>query len=281
MKKHFTLIELLIVIAIIAILAGMLLPALGQAKKAVEKAVCASNQKQILGMHATYANDFKDYFLGTSIRGWTKPGSTDEAHDFVFQNGLLLMLRNSGIVTTRVGNENIPNTGLNFIWCPAVKADVQTLDVIGFGYWTGNTMTGGNGAKDGAYGYAAFGSTHISANQLVYDSGCHRFDRYEKDWSGVSLYMSRVKRPSRKAYLTEPNSGYMAGAGPASNTWAMPTESALQQDYLNGRHNRMVNLGMLDGHVEFMSGRKIVSQRGWHYYDAKRCRDNQLHDYYD
>ncbi len=67
MKRLFTLIELLIVVAIIAILAGMLPPALGQAKKIVEKAVCSSNQKQILAMHSPYSNEYvaarrnKDY----------------------------------------------------------------------------------------------------------------------------------------------------------------------------------------------------------------------------
>ncbi len=60
-KKQFTLIELLIVIAIIAILAGMLLPALSQAKSVVQTAVCKSNQKQIAQTIAVYANDFNDY----------------------------------------------------------------------------------------------------------------------------------------------------------------------------------------------------------------------------
>ena len=44
--KKFTLLELLIVIAIIGILLTMLLPSLGKARYTVRKAVCASNQRQ-------------------------------------------------------------------------------------------------------------------------------------------------------------------------------------------------------------------------------------------
>ncbi len=61
-KKGFTLIELLIVIAIIAILAGMLLPVLEQAQTKTKLSVCANNLKQIdLALHM-YANDY-DGFL--------------------------------------------------------------------------------------------------------------------------------------------------------------------------------------------------------------------------
>jgi prepilin-type N-terminal cleavage/methylation domain-containing protein len=60
-KSHaFTLIELLIVIAIIAILASLLLPSLSRAKEQARRAHCISNQKQLALTAFLYAEENND-----------------------------------------------------------------------------------------------------------------------------------------------------------------------------------------------------------------------------
>src|SRR5687768_15292607 len=63
-KRGFTLIELLVVISIIAVLIGLLLPAIGKARDASKVTVSLSNLQNFGKAHATYSSEWNG-------RAWT------------------------------------------------------------------------------------------------------------------------------------------------------------------------------------------------------------------
>lgn len=123
-NKGFTLIELLVVISIIALLIGILLPALGRARRTANALRDGANQKQILTGMITYAQGNRDRFPIPSrvdAKGATEginfidnPSGTDDNFALKNRTGAMLsfLIFNGNIDENILVSPSEPNTNI-------------------------------------------------------------------------------------------------------------------------------------------------------------------------
>ncbi len=227
-RKSFTLIELLIVVAIIAILAGMLLPALNKARNSAKAIGCVSNLKQFGTAAISYAADNHDYVL--PYRNDAGNGGADKYFPGSILQGYLPTKEpvNSappgGIYTT-----NGVVTDRSSLMCP-VRTDFSKIT------GTGSTSSYGinNALSGGIYG-------------LIY---------------GVK--MSQAAFPSRSSHIMDVAMNKRGAATydydreSTSQGWiAFPHGNASHEGLIAGKNEDIANVLFADSHVGKITKGKV------------------------
>ncbi|OGV33515.1 MAG: hypothetical protein A2020_10480 [Lentisphaerae bacterium GWF2_45_14] len=210
-ENKFTLLELLIVIAIIAILASMLLPALRNAKNGAKMTQCASNMKQIGILMMQYVDENNSYY----------PLSFNADDQYPVWAGKLVSsggLRNLDIfICPSVNRENL---------CPylirkdtTIEQKISATAPAYVSYGVGRYGTSPTKADvDGTY--KAVRAGNLPANMMVamdFESAPQPYDGWYASWCSAFL-------PSGDAQAVD-SANFMA------------------------RHNKRFNLLYTDGHV--------------------------------
>ena len=219
-RMAFTLIELLVVISIIALLIGILLPALSKARNAGYASKCLNAQRQIAVSVNVYLGDYKNQFPMANVN------NTDENWQVVLAEQYRL--------------------GTEIMYCPTDKlrsiTDWNTdKRYISYGY---NLLALGFKASGSPAKFNPFTGASMPTNTMF----SARLDLVKK--AGGTLLLMDIYRPTTTNTALK-NKGYYI---------AVPTVAQWSDFNPHARHDSGVNITFIDGHAKRVDLEALVLQ---------------------
>ncbi len=230
-RRNFTLVELLIVIAIISVLASMLLPALNQAREMARSSACMNNQKQAGMALLMYADQSQGWIPPVKTGSWTK--------------SLMHYLWDTNLIAEGVIGKNsvmqCPSSPEAGKWC-AEPTNPSKLDVARTYGIIQLATSDGTPTGTARPGYT---------NSLTIGGVTYAY------W--WNLY--QIRSPSMQPVLTD--SQYVIGEPLRSSSLSQlygVNSSRVNFARLYHRGNRSMNMWVADGHVVSAGRAKLLSE---------------------